>query len=166
MVIDCFIAVASSANPLLLAVWKQDLDSAKALVCHNARLDLTGRVQESTEHINPIELAIKMGSWDLVELFVHFGYKLSRHSYLLGDDDANIPQSLLDDRDMLSYLRHCASVPMSLFCTTILFIRRYLGTNLADKVSRLPLPLILQNNILFLHEQINVGIWQNVLDVS
>ncbi|XP_060082113.1 ankyrin homolog [Ylistrum balloti] len=129
---------------LLVAVKKGDAGCVRALLQWNARTDIRGRVYRTADTqywVDPMELAVDLGCWDIVPLLYSAGYNISRLPYLHeGAMDSELPESLLGNTEMMSWLLFLASSPKPLFHLTVLSLWRILDRNFREKISDLPLP--------------------------
>ncbi|XP_033759456.1 ankyrin homolog [Pecten maximus] len=129
---------------LLVAVKKKSAGCVRALLQWNARTDFRGRVYRTADiqyWVDPMELAVDLGCWDIVLLLYSAGYNISRLPYLHeGVMDAELPESLLGNTEMMSWLLFLASSPKPLFHLTILAVWRILDNNFREKIFDLPLP--------------------------
>ncbi|KAK3095159.1 hypothetical protein FSP39_010883 [Pinctada imbricata] len=144
--------LATGITPLLAAVSQKNLSLAKLLVSSNCRLDVSGyvKVRRREEHeFDPFELAVHLELWDFVEIFVAFGYNLSKHTYLADScHDQDVPARLKDNPEMLNLLRQLASAPLSLSRIAALCVRRCLSYTVNQRVHDLPLPTAIKMDIL------------------
>lgn len=134
-------------TPLLLAVKQKDIETIRALLNWNCRLDVVGRcrIRRNDYEFDPFQLAVNQELWDIVELLVFAGYNTSKHQYLreaeCGD---NVPSSLKNNIDMLNLLRLSANSPNSLLKCCTLSIYKAISSNISEKVDALPLPVSIQ----------------------
>lgn len=138
----------SGVTPLLIAVKQNDIDSIKALIDWNCRLDIVGRcrIRGDDYELDPFELAIDQAYWDIVEMLLLAGYNTSKHLYLrYFDSDADRPCSLKDNPDMLNVLRLTASIPHTLLKCCALAIYKALKSNISSKTDALPLPVSIRD---------------------
>lgn len=130
----------------MIAVKQNDIDAVRVLVEWNCRLDIVGRCRIRGEQyddledfeLDPFELSIHQGFWDIVQVMILSGYNVSRISYLR-EAHEDMPLSLPNNRAMLNFLKQCASVPKPLLqiCTEIIF--KSIKENISHKIDLLPL---------------------------
>ncbi|OWF55172.1 uncharacterized protein LOC110463170 [Mizuhopecten yessoensis] len=134
---------------LLVAVKAKDAGCVRALLQWNARTDIRGRVYRTahTQYwVDPMELAVDLGCWDIVLLLYSAGYNISRLPYLHeGVMDSELPESLLGNTEIMSWLLFLASSPRTLFHLTTLFVWRVLDKNFRQKINDLPLPNMIKH---------------------
>lgn len=142
----------SGVTPLLVAVKQEHVDTIRALMDWNCRLDIPGRchVRRDDYEFDPFELAVDQGLWDIVELFITAGYNVSKVMYLRDTDFlCNVPQPLKDNAAMLNYLRDLASSPHSLMKVSSLAIYKAIKCNIKSKIDLLPLPVSIKEYLKF-----------------
>lgn len=121
---------------------------------HNADVAAKAMVirrRQEERMYNPFELAVELLQWEIVDTLIQFGYNLSQHDYL--QDNAcldSTPESLRDDKNMLSMLQALARSPCSLQRIVILNVRHLLKSNISEKLQGLPLPSSLKHDIIAL----------------
>ncbi|XP_060075013.1 serine/threonine-protein phosphatase 6 regulatory ankyrin repeat subunit C-like [Ylistrum balloti] len=140
---DPDVTFRSGTTALLVSVLKRDLACIRALLEWNCRLDMKGRVafnKYDELELDPMELAIEKGFWEVVVILVSAGYRVSRLPYLRLDFTGNTPKSLSLNSEMYTFLRIQASNPLLLFHSAILAVFKALNTNTHGKLNELPLP--------------------------
>ncbi|XP_048745041.2 ankyrin homolog isoform X2 [Ostrea edulis] len=144
----------SGITPLLAAVGNRDVKTTRHLLRHNADVAAKAMVirrRQEERMYNPFELAVELLQWEIVDTLIQFGYNLSQHDYL--QDNAcldSTPESLRDDKNMLSMLQALARSPCSLQRIVILNVRHLLKSNISEKLQGLPLPSSLKHDIIAL----------------
>lgn len=139
-------------TPLLVAVKQKDINTVRALIDWNCRLDIVGRcrVRREDYEFDPFELAIDQGLWDIVNLLIIAGYKVSKLSYVRERDSMiNIPPSLKGNPDMFGLLVEIASSPPTLMKSSTLVVYKAIKSNIMNKIDSLPLPPTIKDYLQF-----------------
>ncbi|XP_033760717.1 serine/threonine-protein phosphatase 6 regulatory ankyrin repeat subunit A-like [Pecten maximus] len=140
---DPDVTFRSGTTALLVSVMKRDLPCIRALLEWNCRLDMKGRVAFNKYDelvLDPMELAIEKGYWDVAVTLVSAGYCVSRLPYLRLGFTGNTPKSLTQSPGMYAFLQFQASNPLLLFHSAILAIFKALNRNTNVKLDQLPIP--------------------------
>ena len=139
-------------TPLLVAVKQKDINTVRALIDWNCRLDIVGRcrVRRDDYEFDPFELAINQGLWDIVNLLIIAGYNVSKLSYVHEIDSMiNVPQSLKGNPGMFDLLVEIASSPPTLMKSSILVVYKAIKSNIMNKIDSLPLPPTIKDYLKF-----------------
>lgn len=143
-------------TPLLEAVKQNDITTVRLLMDWSCLLDIVGSCRIHGENHNdleyyeldPFEVAINKGLWDIVQLFVVNGYNVSKIPYLRSPDlDNDIPIILRNNTEMLHFLRKSGSCPQSLMKSCALVIFQSIKTNVSNRIDLLPLPVSIKRHL-------------------
>ncbi|XP_069103391.1 ankyrin repeat, PH and SEC7 domain containing protein secG-like [Argopecten irradians] len=140
---DPDVTFRSGTTALLVSVMKRDIPCTRVLLEWNCRLDMKGKVAFNKYDelvLDPMELAIEKGYWDIVINLVSAGYCVSRLPYLRKSFDGDTPKALAQNPEMFSFLQYQASNPLLLFHSAILAVFKALRRNTSGKLDELPIP--------------------------
>lgn len=131
---------------------QKDLNTVRALIDWNCRLDIVGRcrVRREDYEFDPFELAIDQELWDIVNLLIIAGYNVSKLSYVHETDSMlNVPQTLQGNPGMFDLLVEIASSPPTLMKSSILVVYKTIQSNIMNKIDSLPLPPTIKDYLKF-----------------
>lgn len=133
----------------MVALNTANLMIIRHLVQHGCNMAVKSKVTASNDDVvmDPFELAIERGHWDIARTFVLAGYNISKIDYLRNDRSATkcrIPLSLRHNRKMFLKFRKMANSTRSLHQSSIVCIWKRLKNNIVNKVEHLLLPKCLK----------------------
>lgn len=131
---------------------QKDINTVRALIDWNCRLDIVGRcrVRREDYEFDPFELAIDQELWDIVNLLIIAGYNVSKLSYVHETDSMlNVPQTLQGNPGMFDLLVEIASSPPTLMKSSILVVYKTIQSNIMNKIDSLPLPPTIKDYLKF-----------------
>ncbi|XP_046568873.1 serine/threonine-protein phosphatase 6 regulatory ankyrin repeat subunit B-like, partial [Haliotis rubra] len=146
---DANLTSVMGVSSLLISTSKNDILSLKTLLEWNVHTDIPGLIYKRREDkeytVDPFELAIMEGHFDIAKILISAGYKKYHKPYLF--EQARLPKMLQQNPEMFHWLLSKASCPDTLFNLVIFSCRTLLGRNVKSAVKKLPIPARIRGRI-------------------